>query len=1485
MSESCFPGGLYRPEFEKDSCGFGLMAQMDGKPSQWLVQTAVGSLACLTHRGAIAADNKTGDGCGLLLQKPDAFLRAIAKEQGWQLAPEYAVGMVFLSQDADANAKARAALAEEIAREGLTVLGFRDVPTNPAACGEEALKTLPRVAQIFVNAPSGLPTDTFDRKLYVARRRAEKRIEPSDPMFYVASLASRLLSYKGLVMPANLPVFYPDLNDARFATAICLFHQRFSTNTWPQWRLAQPFRYLAHNGEINTVQGNRFWSLARSYKLASPEIPNMEDIRPLVSMTGSDSMSLDNMLDALVAGGVDYFRAIRLLIPPAWQNVPTMDADLRAFYEYNSMHMESWDGPAGIVFSNGRYASCIMDRNGLRPARWIVTKDRHFTIASEIGVYNYAPGDVVAKGRLKPGEMIAVDTHTGALLLPRDIDDRLKSRHPYREWLAQHTHKLEGDLDAQDGCVPPMDEAVAGVYQKMFQVSFEERDQIVRVLAEDGQEAVGSMGDDTPMAVLSTQVRSPYDYFRQQFAQVTNPPIDPLREAIVMSLNTCLGPERNLFEEAPEHARRLEIASPVLSRCKYARLLTQRDPEYKVHRIDLNYDPAKLDLRAALDGVVKDACAAVRGGSVIVLLSDRDIAKDKLPIHALFATGAVHHGLVEAGLRCNANIVVETGTVRDPHQFACLIGYGATAIFPYLAYEVIRDLIRSGELAIEEAKAVKNFRKGINKGLLKIISKMGISTIASYRGAQLFEAIGVADDAIRLCFKGTPSRIQGASFADFEADQKQLAREAFVPRKTIRQGGLLKYVHGGEYHAYNPDVVATLQQAVRSGDYVDYKRYAAIVNERPVATLRDLIKVREDVAPISTKEVEPAQNLFKRFDSAGMSLGALSPEAHEALAEAMNRLGGRSNSGEGGEDPKRYGTVKTSKIKQVASGRFGVTPHYLVHGETLQIKIAQGAKPGEGGQLPGHKVNETIARLRCSKPGIALISPPPHHDIYSIEDLAQLIFDLKQVNPEARVSVKLVSGPGVGTIAAGVAKAYADHITIAGYDGGTGASPLTSVKYAGTPWELGLSETHQTLRANNLRDKVILQTDGGLKTGLDVVKAAILGAESFGFGTGPMIALGCKYLRICHLNNCATGVATQDARLRKTYFVGLPEMVMNYFQFIAEEMREWMARLGVRTVDELIGRVDLLQVLPGGSARQQRLNLASIVSDAGVPASKPQRSLVKRNAPYDKGELAERMVKDAWHALVTKEAVTLKYPVRNVNRSLGARLSGEIAKKHGAQGLPDGTITLELAGSAGQSLGCWNARGLNIHLIGDANDYVGKGMSGGRIVIHPPTGVSFETNEAAIIGNTCLYGATGGKLYAAGLAGERFAVRNSGAFAVVEGTGDHGCEYMTGGTVIVLGEAGINFGAGMTGGFAFVFDADNRFPDRYNNELIDIHRITSESMEEYRAFLRGKIQEHVELTGSRYANRLLENWLQVLPKFWLVKPKALRLDTLLVESN
>ena len=1474
--------GLCRAAYEKDSCGFGLIASLDDRASHWVLQTAISSLNRLTHRGAIAADGKTGDGCGLLIKQPTAFLRAAATDAGLELKPMFAAGLVFLNRDSAQAEAARKLLTEQLQIEKLKVAGFRKLPTDPSACGSEALKTLPLIEQIFVNAESDIDEATFNRKLFLARRRSEKKLA-HDPVFYIPSLSASTIVYKGMVMPQFLAQFYPDLKDPRMQASVVVFHQRFSTNTLPQWRLAHPYRYLAHNGEINTVQGNRSWAVARGPLFRSPLLPDLSDILPLVSLSGSDSQSLDNMLEVLLVGGLDPMHAMRMLVPPAWQSVDMIDPDLKAFYEYYATHMEPWDGPAGIVLTDGRYACCTLDRNGLRPARWVITKNRHITIASEAGVWDYAPEDVVEKGKLGPGEMLALDLQTAELLDTKRVDDLLKSRHPYKVWLKKGVRYLQTDLIDPRLAAEPFDRETLAQYQKMFNVSAEERDEIIRVLAEDESEAVGSMGDDTPMPVLSKKVRSLYDYFRQQFAQVTNPPIDSLRESIVMSLQTQIGPEANIFLPAQQHAEQIVLSSPVLSQRKLRQIVALADSGVPNEFIDLQYDEG-LDLKTALLKVCDQAEAAVRQGKLVLLLSDRYLVKGKLPMHALLATGAVHHRLVAQGLRCKCNILVETGTARDAHHFACLIGYGATAVYPYLAYQTLFDMMRKGVLkmeAIARQELGRSYRRGIRKGLFKIMSKMGICTVASYRSAQLFEIVGLGDEVVDLCFEGSDSRIQGADFADLKADSLYLAKRAWDIPTPVEQGGLLKYMHNGEYHMYNPDVVATLQSAVMTGSYEQYAQFAAMVNERPVSCIRDLLKLKLSAAPIPLEEVEPISAILARFDSAGMSLGALSPEAHEALAIAMNRLGARSNSGEGGEDPVRYGTEKNSKIKQVASGRFGVTPEYLINAEVLQIKIAQGAKPGEGGQLPGHKVNDMIARLRFARPGVGLISPPPHHDIYSIEDLAQLIFDLKQVNPKALVSVKLVAEPGVGTVAAGVAKAYADLITISGYDGGTGASPLSSIKYAGTPWELGLAETHQTLRANELRHRVRLQTDGGLKTGLDVIKAALIGAESFGFGTAPMVALGCKYLRICHLNNCATGIATQHNVLRSKYFIGLPEMVINYFQFVARECREIMASMGVRTLAELIGHTELLEILPGETSKQRKLDLKPVLANAALKSDKPQYCVDPHNEPFDKGVLAEQMLGDMRAAIDAKSAGEFFYPVNNFNRSIGARISGEIARRWGNAGMSAAPLIVNLKGSAGQSFGVWNVGGLHMNLEGEANDYVGKGMAGGRIVLRPPSHASFTARDTVIMGNTCLYGATGGELYAAGRAGERFAVRNSGALAVVEGTGDHCCEYMTGGVVCVLGTTGVNFGAGFTGGFAYVLDMERDFVDRYNHDLIDIHRVSPEGMGTHVQHLRGLIEQHVDATGSQWGTQLLNDFRTYIGRFWVVKPKASAIDSLL----
>ncbi|CAH6784846.1 glutamate synthase subunit GltB [Vibrio chagasii] len=1470
---------LYDPSLEKDNCGFGLIAQMEGQPSHKLVRTAISALDRMTHRGGIAADGKTGDGCGLLLQKPDSYLRIIAEENNFNLGKQYAIGMIFFSQDPIKAQSAQEIVNKELAQETLTIAGWREVPTNTEVLGPIAKDSVPNIQQVFISAPAGWRERDIERRLYIARRRIEKQIT-EDKDFYICSLSTQVMVYKGLCMPADLPRFYLDLADLRMESAICLFHQRFSTNTQPRWPLAQPFRYLAHNGEINTIEGNRQWAKARAYKFSSPLLPDLQTAAPFVNETGSDSSSLDNMLDLFLAGGMDVFRAMRMLVPPAWQNHPDMDPDLRAFYDFNSKHMEPWDGPAGIVLSDGRYAACNLDRNGLRPARYVITKDNLITLASEVGIWNYAPDEVAEKGRVGPGELLVIDTRRGKLWQSNEIDNDLKSRHPYKEWMEKNVHKLTpfSKLDDDQVGKRSFDDDTLKTYQKQFAMSNEESDQVLRVLGDMGQEAVGSMGDDTPMAVLSSKERLVTDYFRQKFAQVTNPPIDPLREKHVMSLATSIGQEMNVFCETDGHAYRVTFDSPILLYSDMQQLLQLNQKHYRHAILSMHYDPAQQDLEQAIKAVCDSAEQEVREGAVLVVLSDKGLEKGKLPIPAAMAVGAVQTRLADTNLRCDANIVVETATARDPHQFAVLLGFGATAVYPYLAYEALGKMLDDGSLDKDYRAAMQNYQNGINKGLYKIMSKMGISTIASYRCSQLFEAVGLHSDVVELCFRGVTTRIQGASFSDFQQDIYNLSRKAWTKRKPIEHGGLLKYVHGGEYHAYNPDVVGTLQTAVKTGETSDYLSFAKQVNARPAAMLRDLMSLKKADKPLILEQVEPSSDLFKRFDSAAMSIGALSPEAHEALAMAMNRLGGYSNSGEGGEDPRRFGTDRNSRIKQIASGRFGVTPHYLTNADVLQIKVAQGAKPGEGGQLPGHKVTAEIAKLRYSVQGVTLISPPPHHDIYSIEDLAQLIFDLKQVNPKALVSVKLVSEPGVGTIATGVAKAYADLITISGYDGGTAASPLTSVKYAGCPWELGLAETQQALVANGLRHKIRLQVDGGLKTGLDVIKGAILGAESFGFGTAPMVAMGCKFLRICHLNNCATGVATQDETLRREYFKGLPDMVVNYFTGLADEVRQHLADLGVEKLTDLIGRTDLLEAVEGLTAKQSKLDLSSILEAPVSPEGHPLY-WTEPNAPFDKAQLNQQILDDALDAIEKRQPTSLYYNVINTDRSIGARISGEIAKRYGNQGMAGSPIKLYLDGTAGQSFAVWNAGGVELYLTGDANDYVGKGMAGGKVVIKPHQGTAFTCNEATIIGNTCLYGATGGKLFAAGTAGERFGVRNSGTVAVIEGAGDNACEYMTGGIVAILGATGVNFGAGMTGGFAYVMDKNEDFQGRVNNESVEA--LSLSDLYIHQEHLRGLIAEHLEETGSVHAEAILANFDEWIPKFYLVKPKTADLNTLL----
>ena len=1465
---------LYKKDSFKDNCGFGLIANLQGRPSRKIVIDSIEALKSMTHRGGIGSDGKTGDGCGLMLNiNKDFFIKAIKDEQNINLSNRFAIGQLFYFEDFQlVKSKIKKILNEE----GLKLVTKRDVPINKDILGHIALDCIPNIYQIFIESNNNMSDEEFETALLQSRKFIEE-IHLNDEKLYFCSFSSKTIIYKGLMLPSDIENFYIDLQSKRFTSSICVFHQRFSTNTSPRWYLAQPFRLLAHNGEINAIRGNRNWSRARSNNFETINIPKIQQFKQIVNETGSDSSALDNMLEILVSGGINILKSIRMIIPPAWQNAQLIDPDVRSFHEYNSMHMEPWDGPAGIVMSDGKWAICVLDRNGLRPARYQIDNLNNITIASETGVNPVHDENIKSKGRISPGGLLAINTENSEILSGEDVDNALKNGATYRRWLKDNAIYIESSLDKYEGPgLKKISSEEFKISSKLFLLYKEERTSVIKPLAIDSQEGTGSMGDDTALAVMSKMHRQIYDYFRQQFAQVTNPPIDSLRESSVMSLETCFGPELNVFEESPEHAKRLVISSPVLSHKKLQSILI--NPYFKCDEIKLAY---KKDdgLKSALKLLQKKAVDSIKKGNTIIHLDESLPDKNSIPINSLLAVGCVHQKLVELGLRSKANIIVTSSSARDTHQIACLIGFGATAVYPTLAYQTILDLTERNELKGSPHENCARYRKGINKGLLKIISKMGISTISSYRGSQLFEIIGLNSDVVDLCFTNTESRIGGKNLEALDKEIKALNDYARSNLSEINVGGLLKYVHGGEYHTYNPEIVKKLQEAVSTGSQEIYNEYANLVDSRPPAMLRDLLQLEEVSKRVHKKSnLESIDNIIKRFDSAGMSLGSLSPKAHETLAEAMNTLGARSNSGEGGEGKHRYGTLKMSKIKQVASGRFGVTPHYLVNAEVLQIKIAQGAKPGEGGQLPGGKVNKLIAELRYSTPGITLISPPPHHDIYSIEDLAQLIYDLKQVNPKALVSVKLVSEPGVGTIATGVAKAYADLITISGHDGGTGASPLTSIRYAGSPWELGLAESHQSLRDAGLRHKVRLQTDGGMKTGLDVVKAAILGAESFGFGTGPMISMGCKYLRICHLNNCATGVATQRKDLIDQHFIGEKEKVINYFKFIANDVREHLRKIGVNKLEDIIGQTQYLKQLADIEDQYKSIDLSGLLEKDNENAES-YFCTVERNDPWDKGKLSQKIIKQSKKIIDDKKKGTLNFNISNTDRSIGARISGYIAERFGEEGLSK-KLSLKFNGSAGQSFGCWNANNLHLILNGDANDYVGKGMNGGRIIIK--NNAEYASNRTSVLaGNTCLYGATGGELFISGSVGERFAVRNSGASAVIEGAGDHCCEYMTGGHVTVLGSVGLNFGAGMTGGFAYVLDEDRTFFDKCNRGLVNLERISMEEMQPHRKFLKEILRKHYKYTKSSRAKLIIDDFERYEPYFWLVIPAAVNIQDLL----
>ena len=1464
---------LFDPSLEKDNCGFGLIAQRNGKRSRKLVKKSILGLTSMTHRGAIGADGKTGDGCGLLFDLNHSFFKLkVGGQLDVELPDFFAVAQLFHKNDIDFY---YSSIRKFLNSQDLDIAVTRSVPVNNEVLGKIARQNLPNISQVFITSKNtNLNKERFEACLLQARKFIEEKFD-NDEEFYVCSMSTQTIVYKGLMLPSAIDEFYLDLKDKKFEAKICLFHQRFSTNTLPRWHLAQPFRLLAHNGEINAIRGNRNWAKARKSKFSTALIPEITTFKNLVNEKGSDSSALDNMIEILVKGGINTFRALRMVLPPAWQNIHMMDPEIKSFHEYNSMHMEAWDGPAGIVMSDGRWAICLLDRNGLRPARYQIDNEGYVTIASEIGVFPQDESNFITKGRIGAGGIFAIDTETGELIDQSIIDNKLKEGKPYRAWLRSKAKYLESSLYNYAGSGIKLISSVdLNKASKYFMLYTEERQSVIKPLAMDSSEGTGSMGDDTALAVVSSMPRQIYDFFRQQFAQVTNPPIDSLRESAVMSLETCFGPELNIFEETPEHANRIVTSSPVLSHKKLNTLLKSK--RFKSQEFKLVFSKSEA-LEGALIKLGDNVKSAVKKGNVLIHLIEEMPGDNMLSINALLATGYIHQQLINEGLRTDANIIVSTASARDTHSIACLISYGATAVYPWLAFQSILDLTNKGELKGSPTENCAKYRKGINKGLLKIISKIGISTISSYRGSQLHEIVGLDDEVVDKCFTGTVSRIGGKNFGSIKQQETDLFSYANSNLTDINPGGLLKFVHGGEYHTYNPSVVEALQKAVKLSSKEEFDIYSDLVNNRPKSMLRDFLEVKSSNKPIPLSKVEDETNILKRFDSAGMSLGALSPEAHETLAEAMNELGARSNSGEGGEALERYGTNKMSKIKQVASGRFGVTPAYLVNAEVLQIKIAQGAKPGEGGQLPGGKVNSLIAKLRYSTPGITLISPPPHHDIYSIEDLAQLIFDLKQVNPKALVSVKLVSEPGVGTIAVGVAKAYADLITISGHDGGTGASPLSSIRHAGSPWELGLAETHQALRNAGLRGQVRIQADGGLKTGLDVVKAAILGAESFGFGTGPMISMGCKYLRICHLNNCATGVATQRKDIISNHFVGEKERVKNYFRFIAQDVRDILAEIGHDSLESIVGKTSLLKEI--SEAKDFGLSLDPLLYE-DKNLDEPHTCIADLNDPWDKANLSQKALNDLKKTITSQQKNEVSYQISNRDRSFGAKISGFIAMKYGEKGCSK-TQTINLQGNAGQSLGAWNANGLNISLEGDANDYVGKGMNGGRIIIHNSADYAQKKDPSILIGNTALYGATGGELYVAGKAGERFAVRNSGASAVIEGAGDHCCEYMTGGNIVVLGDVGNNFGAGMTGGFAYVLDMQQTFFDKCNRSLINLERIVEEEMEPHRQFLKTQIKKHIKYTNSYRSKEILEDFDKFESRFWLISPKAISVKDLL----
>jgi glutamate synthase domain-containing protein 2/glutamate synthase domain-containing protein 1/glutamate synthase domain-containing protein 3 len=1476
--------GLYDPRQERDACGIGFVADIKGRKSHDVIVKGIEVLVNLTHRGACGCDPQTGDGAGVLIQIPHKFFVRECARLGFALpaAGEYGVGMTFLPVEPHARLQCEGLVERIVREEGLTVLGWRDTPIEGSAIGRVARASQPYIEQIFIGRGRGMDADQLERKLYLVRKRAESEVAASDisgkEFFYVPSMSARTIVYKGLLLAPQIAQFFPELSDPDVVSALCLVHQRFSTNTFPTWQLAHPFRYVAHNGEINTLRGNVNWMHARQSVLASPLFGgDIKKLFPIIQPGGSDSANFDNALELLVMAGRSLPHAMAMLIPEAWDKNAYMNPQKRAFYEYHASLMEPWDGPAAMVFTDGRSVGATLDRNGLRPARYLVTNDDLIVMASETGVLPVAPEDVKLKGRLQPGKMLLVDTAEGRIVADRELKARLYGRNPYQLWLKENQIAL--DQLAEPPREYGADTATLLRRQRAFGYTAEDLKMILEPMAEKGDEPIGSMGADTPLACLSDYPQPLFHYFKQLFAQVTNPPIDPIREEMVMSLTSYIGTERNILAETPLHCHTLKLKHPILGNRDLEKLRRVSQGDFLATTLPLMFpvEEGAKGLERALTQLCRRASLAIQSGYTLLILSDRGIDPDYAPIPSLLALAAVHNHLVREESRTQVALIIESGEPREVMHFALLIGYGASAVNPYLALETVAEM---GQAAGQPAQAMANFVKAINKGLLKTFSKMGISTLQSYRGAQVFEAIGLDRDLVERYFTGTVSRIAGVGLDVIAREAMERHRYAFQPLREseaeLAAGGNYAYRTSGEYHLFNPDTIAKLQHAVRQKSFDTFQQFTDLIDtqNRQLCTLRGLLELRAAAEPVPLDEVEPAHEIVKRFATGAMSFGSISKEAHETLAIAMNRIGARSNTGEGGEDEERFGDLRRSSVKQVASGRFGVTSHYLVNADELQIKMAQGAKPGEGGQLPGHKVDKNIARVRHSIPGVGLISPPPHHDIYSIEDLAQLIYDLKNVNPSARISVKLVAEVGVGTVAAGVSKAHADVVLISGDSGGTGASPLSSIRHAGIPWELGLAETHQVLVMNDLRGRIRVQTDGKLQTGRDVVIAALLGAEEFGFSTAPLVAMGCVMMRKCHLNTCPVGIATQDPVLRAR-FHGAPEHVINYFFFVAEQVRRHMARLGFRTFDEMVGRTEMLEPRQAHDHwKAKGLDLSAILYNPPTP-SRVARRCVQAQDHGLKGALDYELMVFAREALDGRAPVDCSLPIRNVHRTVGAMLSGELSRRHGSAGLPDDFIRFRFHGSAGQSFGAFLAKGVTLELEGDSNDYIGKGLSGGKLIVYPPRGSTFKPEENIVIGNVALYGATSGEAYFNGVAGERFAVRNSGATAVVEGTGDHGCEYMTRGLVVVLGKCGRNFAAGMSGGLAFVLDVKGDFAEkRCNTASVDLESI--HPGEEDDLLIRTLIERHVMATDSPLGKRILENWEQMLPRFLRVFPREYR---------